>query len=193
MKPATTTFFLVALAVLGHLPAESGAEQQMNLQLERFEQIDGADLIDSSKLRVRKYNRTAFVLDGTVELFIDLDNAYEVTVKVAYSTLGNNQFNEYPMKLPRKSICAFMVDEYVEYQYIWADSTNLPHVEKGTEEFCPFPKGEYWFKELVPDSSFLPPVIPAGLWRMTWEFLRPNDEVVMQLRFFYRVTKGKTK
>lgn len=93
MQSVTTTF-LVALAVLGSLPTESSSEQEMNLQLERFEQIDGADIIDSSKLRVRKYNRTTFVLDGSIELFTDLDNAYEVTVKVAYSTLGNNQFAE---------------------------------------------------------------------------------------------------
>ena len=94
------------------------------------------------------------------------------------------------MKIPLRSICKVMVDEYVDYQYLWVNSTNLPHVARGAREFCPFPKGEYWVKELAPDASFIPPVVPAGLWRLTWEFHRPSNVVVMQLRLFYRVMKG---
>ncbi|EDS25944.1 conserved hypothetical protein [Culex quinquefasciatus] len=182
--------FLAFVSVLGSLPARSSSEP-VKLQLERFEQVGGEGIADCSKLRVRKYNRTVFALDGTLHMLKDLDSSYEVTVRVAYSTMGNNQFNEYPMKLPQKSICRLLVEEYVDYQFIWGESTTLPKVAKGTKEFCPFPKGEYLFRDMVPDASFIPPVVPAGLWRMSIVVLNPGDVVVLQLRIFYRVVKGK--
>ena len=83
------------------------------------------------------------------------------------------------------------------YHY-WGLKNLLPKrkVTTGTNEnkflceFCPFPKGVYWMKELTPDAGFIPPVVPSGLWRMTVEFWRPDDEMVVQGRFYYRVTKG---
>ncbi|XP_039452830.1 uncharacterized protein LOC120431776 [Culex pipiens pallens] len=181
----STTTLLALLYIL--LPASNPLK--VALQLERFEQIGGEGLADTSRLRVRKYNRTEYVLNGTFTLFRDVDASYEATVRVAYSTLGNNQFNEYPMKVPRKRFCDMLVDEYVDYQFIWANRTSLPYVARGTREFCPFPKGEYWVRELTPDAGFIPPVVPSGLWRMTVEFWQ-DDELVVQGRFYYRVTKG---
>ncbi|XP_039431658.1 uncharacterized protein LOC120414516 isoform X1 [Culex pipiens pallens] len=189
MQPFVAATVLAFISVLGCLSTGTNSEQ-VRMQLERFEQVSGVEISDCSKLRVRKYNRTVFALDGTINLLVDLDSSYEVTVKVAYSSLGNNQFNEYPMKVPRKSICKLMVEEYADYQYIFGDSTNLPYVAEGTKEFCPFPKGEYFFKDTVLNGSFIPSVVPAGLWRMSVLFLHPSDVEVMVLRIYYRVIKG---
>ena len=78
MQATTTSTFLVMIAIFGCLPTKSKAAEEVKLQLERFEQIGGEDIADASKLRVRKYNRTVFVLDGTLIMHKDLDSSYEV-------------------------------------------------------------------------------------------------------------------
>ncbi|XP_039431659.1 uncharacterized protein LOC120414516 isoform X2 [Culex pipiens pallens] len=189
MQPFVAATVLAFISVLGCLSTGTNSEQ-VRMQLERFEQVSGVEISDCSKLRVRKYNRTVFALDGTINLLVDLDSSYEVTVKVAYSSLGNNQFNEYPMKMARKKICQVMVEEYAEFQHIWANYSNLPQLPKGTTRFCPFPKGTYWVKDLQPDAGWIPPVVPAGLWRMTLEFWGPDGELIGEYRGYFRLTKG---
>ncbi|EDS44154.1 conserved hypothetical protein [Culex quinquefasciatus] len=145
----------------------------VEFRLERVEHI-GDGYVDC-RLRVRKFNRTTYTLNGTATLLMDLDDSYEVAVKFAYSSLGNNQFNEYPMKIPQKNVCRYLVEEYAEYQHMWVGNTNLPKIPKGTTEYCPLAKGEYWIKDLAPDATSIPPVVPAGLWRMTMEFWKQNS------------------
>ncbi|XP_039428737.1 uncharacterized protein LOC120412377 [Culex pipiens pallens] len=168
-------------------PECSASAQSLELQLERVEHI-GENFLDC-RIRVRKLNRTTHSLNGTATLLKDLDTSFEVSASFAYSSLGNNQFNEYPMKLPRKKVCRYMVEEYTEFQYIWANKSNAPQVPKGATEFCPFPKGEYWVKDLTPDASFIPPVVPTGLWRMTIEVWK-QDTVDVKILLYCRVTKN---
>ncbi|XP_052565836.1 uncharacterized protein LOC120412437 [Culex pipiens pallens] len=125
----------------------------MELQLERFEAIGGSGVVEFD-LRVRKFNHTTHAINGTFTILLDLDETYEISASFAYSTLGNNQFNEYPMKVPRKTMCDFMVDQYLRCQYLWRDSTNMPYLEEGTTEYCPFPAGAYWIKDMAPDASW---------------------------------------
>ena len=49
----------------------------MDFQLERAEQIGGLRYADW-QLRVRKFNRTTFSLNGTATLLQDMDESYEV-------------------------------------------------------------------------------------------------------------------
>lgn len=48
------------------------------IRLERVEQIGGENLLASSGLRVRKYNRTTATLNGTFSLLKDLDGTFDV-------------------------------------------------------------------------------------------------------------------
>lgn len=48
---------------------------------ERIEQINGTNFVDFQNLRVRKFNRTLAVLDGTLEIIRPLDDSYEVSSK----------------------------------------------------------------------------------------------------------------
>lgn len=62
---------------------------QLDLQMERFEQVGGEQLMNST-LRVRKYNRTTYSLNGTWNLLVDLDDSFEVfklfnSLKIAIS------------------------------------------------------------------------------------------------------------
>lgn len=81
-----------------------------------------------------------------------------------------------------------MVDEYQQYQHIFINNTNLPFVPKGTKRFCPFEKGAYWIRDLAPDASWVPPVVPAGYWRMTLESWR-KGELQAEFRVYLRITK----
>ncbi|EDS44738.1 conserved hypothetical protein [Culex quinquefasciatus] len=170
MVKSTLLFCLIVVI----WPPQITTLQSMTFQLERVEQIGGQGLSDW-QIRVRKFNRTTYSLNGTAILLQDLDDSYEgamcsspqVGVNYAYSSLGNNQFNEYPMKLPRKKVCRYMVEEYREYQHVWIGSSNTPQVDKGARVFCPFPKGTYWVRDMAPEADWIPPVVPTGLWRMT--------------------------
>ncbi|KAL9700902.1 hypothetical protein quinque_004343 [Culex quinquefasciatus] len=107
----------------------------MNFQLERAEQIGGQDFADW-QLRVRKFNRTTYSLNGTATLLQDLDESYE-------------------------KVCRYMVEEYREFQYVWAGHTNMPRVDKGARVFCPYPKGTYWVRDMAPEADWIPPVVPT--------------------------------
>ncbi|KAL1378248.1 hypothetical protein pipiens_015715 [Culex pipiens pipiens] len=163
----------------------------IEVQMDRIEQIGGEHLLDLSGIRVRKYNRTMSVINGTYSIVRDLDESLAFTVTVARSALGNNQFNEYPMKIPRKDGCRIFLEDYTEYQHVWANTTNLPQVDKeAPPALCALPKGDYWVKDFAPDASWVPPVVPEGFWRMTWHMYSVvTDELEGQVRLFIRVKK----
>lgn len=112
-------------------------------------------------------------------------------IHAAYSSLGNNQFNEYPMKVPRKKFCQYLAEEYIEYQYVWVDKTNLPYIEKGSTDNCPLPKKEYWIHDLVPIAAWVPPVIPTGYWRLTAELWSTgtDQEILVQYHYYFKVSR----
>lgn len=79
----------VATVLLMCCPTRSDAA--IAVQLERLEQVGGAHLVDSSAIRVRKFNRTTFALNGTFVLFHDLDESYEVSFDWSnLSDIGNS-------------------------------------------------------------------------------------------------------
>ncbi|KXJ77330.1 hypothetical protein RP20_CCG007846 [Aedes albopictus] len=160
----------------------------IRVQLDRFEQQKGFSLVDATGLRVRKYNRTTSVLNGECDIFYDIGDNYTSTLTMAYSRLGNNQFNEYPMKFSKAKMCDFFNGQYKEYQYLFKGSSNLPQV--GNDRICPFPRGHYWVKNWAPDSSWVPSVIPAGYWRFTYIILDLQDNVMLRHLAFLHITKG---
>ena len=51
----------------------------IEVQMDRIEQIGGEHLLDLSGIRVRKYNRTLSVINGTYSIVRDLDDSLEVS------------------------------------------------------------------------------------------------------------------
>ncbi|XP_065074198.1 uncharacterized protein LOC135698233 [Ochlerotatus camptorhynchus] len=157
----------------------------MEVQLERFEQELGFELLNATGIRVRKFNRTSWILAGEADLFIDLGNEYSFTATVAYSRLGNNQFNQYPLKIPKNKMCDVVNGPYKEYQNYFVNWTNLPRVED--KRICPFPKGHYWVKDFAPEGDWIPPVVPVGYWRLTSDVLDSDGNVVVRYVAYMRV------
>ncbi|XP_055612479.1 uncharacterized protein LOC129759085 [Uranotaenia lowii] len=120
-----------------------------------------------------------------MEYLEDMDNSYTFEMQTAYSPLGNNQFNEYPMSLKRQNVCDFLNTTYREYQQYWKDGTDW--IQVGPEGLCPWPKGIYTFYDyLYTDTIPIPPVIPSGLWRQTILFKGPNRQKAV-IRFYTKV------
>ncbi|XP_061519081.1 uncharacterized protein LOC133394113 [Anopheles gambiae] len=132
----------------------------IQIDFERTEQLTGFDVY-SSTLRVRKYNRTTIVLNGTFTSKIVLDNKYVVSTQLFHSPLGNQQFNHYPMKLPTHQLCDFvdmLHDEYGEYL---VNVYNMP--ERGV---CPIkPRSAHTINKVFPTKA-IPPFLPSGLWKI---------------------------
>ncbi|XP_055601548.1 uncharacterized protein LOC129750608 [Uranotaenia lowii] len=158
--------------------------KKIELELQRVEQIGGEGFV-TSNLRVRKFNRTTAVVSGTIQYHEDLDNSFTFEMQSAYSALGNNQFNEYPMNLKKQSFCDFLNTTYREYQHLWKDSSDW--IQVGPEGLCPWPKGTYTFTDLwLTDTSDIPPVVPAGLWRIGVVYTGPKQQKAI-IQFFSKV------
>ncbi|XP_040154319.1 uncharacterized protein LOC120895233 [Anopheles arabiensis] len=158
------------------------------LDFDRWEVNNGSAFFNMEKFRVRKFNRTLSVMNGTGVLLVDLDDRYTYGVHFARSAQGNNQFNAYPMKLAAKPFCEFVNVYYREYQHLFLKYTNLPFVPP--EGLCPFPKGTYWAKDAHFDSSVIPVVVPEGLWRATTDLVDTvTGELVARGSMYVRLSK----
>lgn len=93
-----------------------------------------------SMVRVAKFNRTTYVLNGEAETFIDVDEKFEIECSFAYSRLNNNQYSTLPLKLRRTKICDFL-EKYkiVLGTYDLKEKTNIP-LPKPDEKACPVKK-----------------------------------------------------
>lgn len=62
----------------------------VSVMYERVEQLEGFNFMDSRKMLIRKYNRTVTILNGTLDLYHDIDDDYSVSMEVccAYSVAG---------------------------------------------------------------------------------------------------------
>uniref|UniRef100_A0A182QL79 Uncharacterized protein n=1 Tax=Anopheles farauti TaxID=69004 RepID=A0A182QL79_9DIPT len=115
----------------------------------------------ASTLRVRKYNRTTIVLNGTFTSKVILNNSFYVSTSLFHSPLGNQQFNHYPMKLPAQHLCDFVNSLYDDYGEFLTNIYNMP--PRGT---CPIqPQDVHTIDKVFPTRS-VPPYLPKGLWKI---------------------------
>ncbi|KXJ75171.1 hypothetical protein RP20_CCG012206 [Aedes albopictus] len=175
--------FVVPLVILQVLPSLA---MEGELILQRFEQTTGFNIFKAD-LRVTKLNRTCAVLNGTVDVFVDVDNNYLHQMKFAYSRLGNNQFVEYPMKIPSQRFCDYLNTTYREYQHLFKETSNIPQV--GPEGLCPFPSGKYWVKNFTIQPGLVPDPFYDALWRMTVLLVRGKSTASMNL-YMQRYREG---
>lgn len=155
---------------------------------ERFEQMLGFEYVNTTGIRVRKFNRTTWIFDGQGEAFQDFNDDYMFTITMAHSRLGNNQWNEYPMKIARSGACEILNGPYKEYQHHFVEYTNLPRV--GEERVCPFRKGLYWVKEFAPGTDWVLPVVPEGYWRFTGDVYDKEGQLIIRLAGYFHLSRN---
>lgn len=94
------------------------------------------DLYNISLFRISKFNRTMYAGSSEVEMYVDVDDNFEVEMEVFYNRLNNNQYNKAPMRIPRDKVCKIL-DKYLD-KFIYNElrgRTNIPGDMK-----CPFKK-----------------------------------------------------
>ncbi|XP_041779714.1 uncharacterized protein LOC121597748 isoform X1 [Anopheles merus] len=128
---------------------------------ESFEQTNGEHIM-LCNLRVRKFNRTATVLNGTIHLFREARNDVQYKVDMFYSRLGNQQYNHLPMKLPSSGVCDFINNLYTVFEEFTEMFTNFPN--KGE---CPISvRDMHLLDQEFPSNVWPKSMHRPGLWRL---------------------------
>ncbi|XP_050072350.1 uncharacterized protein LOC126560433 [Anopheles maculipalpis] len=134
--------------------------QGMQIDFERFELLSGFDYYNST-VRVRKYNRTVVMLNGTLDVLATLNKSLIISTDLFHSSLGNQQFNHYPVKLPTTDVCEFMINLHADYQEYLQDIINIPKAGE-----CPILPRTVYIKNMVFPTKAVPPFFPPGLWKV---------------------------
>nr|XP_029733307.1 uncharacterized protein LOC115269094 [Aedes albopictus] len=156
------------------------------ITFQRFEQTMGFDILRST-YRVTKFNRTCAVLNGTMDVFEDLHNNTTVKLNIAYSRLGNNQFNISPMKIAEQPICDLLKGTYRENQYVFENVSNYPIV--GEDGLCPFPAGHYWIKNMLFEANQLQAPFPEGFYRTTFVMTTAKPNRTVEFIFYVKLSR----
>ncbi|XP_035907280.1 uncharacterized protein LOC118510002 [Anopheles stephensi] len=133
----------------------------INLAFENFEQTFGEDsmLCDA---RVRKFNRTTSVLNGTFHIFHDTSKDVQYQLDMYYSRLGNQQYNLLPMKIPSAGICDFVNNLYSVYPEMTELFINFPPRYQ-----CPIRARQMFVLDREFPSEIWPMVMrKVGLWKL---------------------------
>ncbi|XP_055542437.1 uncharacterized protein LOC129728052 [Wyeomyia smithii] len=158
---------------------------KFDVMYDRIEQISGQDYADYSHLRVRKFNRTVAVLDGSFDVHQPLDNNFKVSLTTAYSSLGNNQFIQYPMRLASQRMCDFLNTTWTDYHAFYQNNTDFPQPGE-----CPIAPKQYLIENHIMDSRMFSPYMPRGFWKLQISLTKGNvlDEItVFQLNVYVKV------
>uniref|UniRef100_A0A4Y0BQL7 MD-2-related lipid-recognition domain-containing protein n=1 Tax=Anopheles funestus TaxID=62324 RepID=A0A4Y0BQL7_ANOFN len=133
----------------------------IKINFESIEQTFGEDFMVCD-VRVRKFNRTSSVLNGTFYVLHDTTNDVKYQVDMYYSRLGNQQYNYMPMKLPSAGICAFVNNLHSSFPEIAAIFVNFPGVNE-----CPITAREIHVLDQEFPSTMWPVVMQkTGLWKL---------------------------
>uniref|UniRef100_A0A182UPR8 Uncharacterized protein n=1 Tax=Anopheles merus TaxID=30066 RepID=A0A182UPR8_ANOME len=156
-----------------HLPMKLPSSVGVSLSIDSFEQTLGQDIMEMD-LRVRKFNRTSTVINGTIHLRQEATNALQFNLDIFYSRLGNQQFNHMPLKLPTAGACDFVDNLKRNYPEHIRNVFNLPEIGE-----CPIsPRDVYILDAEFPNEAIPPAIAKEGLWKAVMRcFVKGKERV----------------
>lgn len=98
------TEILTILLLVYHCEYISTTEIQIN-RVELLNSTYKEGFYNFSELLVTRINRTAYVINLQVMIYLDIDENFEFEVSFHHNRLNNNQYNKMPYRIPRKTIC----------------------------------------------------------------------------------------
>uniref|UniRef100_A0A182V6C8 Uncharacterized protein n=1 Tax=Anopheles merus TaxID=30066 RepID=A0A182V6C8_ANOME len=140
---------------------------------ERLEQPSGKEYVDYD-LRVRKFNRTAVTLNGTININQIMDNTMIFSSNTFLSRLGNQQFQHYPMHLPTHGLCELIKHLHGEYTAAIEDIVNVPSASE-----CPIEKRAMYVPDKIVPMDVIPDSLSSGLWKLVISG-ELNDTIVIR-------------
>lgn len=93
--------------------------------------MEGSTFSDFSNLRVRRVNRTSFLMVGNLTFFEDVGNEHQIESKILKK--NGNKYQLTPYRLKKENYCDFVRD-HATYKDLRKVS-NIPE-----EGVCPWPK-----------------------------------------------------
>ncbi|XP_050072348.1 uncharacterized protein LOC126560431 [Anopheles maculipalpis] len=147
----TLKVFVYAVCVVGVV--------SYHVMFESFVQEAGFE-IALFNIRVRKFNRTLSVVNGSVVVHDWVNNSLVFSLDLFHSRLGNQQFNHYPMKLPSSGCCNFIDHVHDYYGEYFESVENFP-----AEGECPFSPRTINVYNIAFPKDVVPLVMPRGLWK----------------------------
>lgn len=113
-------------------------------QFDRFDVLNSTfveGLYNISKLRIAKFNRTAYGINFDIEFFFDFNDEYEFSTFFHYNRLNNNQYAKSILRIPKSNFCSWMGSVYPKYlMESFKTRSNLPQYDVKSEKFCPLKK-----------------------------------------------------
>ncbi|XP_053665492.1 uncharacterized protein LOC128714641 [Anopheles marshallii] len=152
----------------------------LKVVFENFVQLSGFDVV-LMDLRVRKFNRTMTVLNGSFIVLNPLNDSLQLTLDLFHSRLGNQQFNHYPMKLPSSGCCAFLDNLQLTYKEQVSVIENLPAIGE-----CPVSPRYVNMINFAFPQEVVSMVMPRGLWKALVTAKLDGKELVS----YYFLVKG---
>jgi len=142
--------------------------------------VKNSPVFKADNLKVKRFNRTTFVIDGSVELNLDSGIDDWDTQCLVYRKMGN-EYKLLPYKLGPTNVCNLLKDEKMFYPEVLAHGENFPPL--GT---CDFKTGTIIIKDYLPDLSKVPPVFESGDYQLECNVIR-GGEIIQGLKFFGQV------
>ncbi|XP_036333595.1 uncharacterized protein LOC118744578 [Rhagoletis pomonella] len=166
-----------AIVVLCYLSVLTKAEQLYTVKMEDAECFNGfKETIFRCDLKIVGRKR---LLNGTMTFGEDMaSDHFKYQIEIFNAPLGVNQFKRLPMGVPRTPICEGFRAYYgdiLQPSFIHGENTDLPYMPE--EGLCPFPKGEYWLKNLLLNTGAWPNQLPRGLVKAVLTFFKDEVDV----------------
>ncbi|CAO1398196.1 unnamed protein product [Diamesa serratosioi] len=131
-------------------------------------------VVDYSKLRVKKMNRTHHFVDGEMTTFVELNNDYQYEF-VVFKKQGNI-FKKQPYKLSKMNYCDFHQRDVYFYDDL------LKHSDLPAKGVCPWPIATYHIHEYLLNIDAFPPVF-NGEYRVDIQVMK-DEKIVTGYRLF---------
>ncbi|CAO1349063.1 unnamed protein product [Diamesa tonsa] len=146
------------------------------ITIEKIETLLGDDdkIVTFDGLRVKKYNRTSYVLNGKYQLKMDMGD--DIIMLVEGFNFQGGQYKKMGEKLIDQGLCKALYVDAFKSEYMKFHDASSVQVPYGT---CPFPAMNNTLTNLMfSDNGLTPPYIPGGeKWRIDLKYFIDKEVV----------------
>ncbi|XP_037041165.1 uncharacterized protein LOC119077897 [Bradysia coprophila] len=120
-----------------------------------------------TKLKVESYNKTAYLISGTIDQAADLNDDYDCEVKIYHSSKNNDDYKQLAIKVSREGVCEVFETSYWKgIEKDFQASSNIPtRVED--EKYClTLKKTTYEMDDFAFNYNIIPKVLDVGTYKV---------------------------